>query len=401
MDFKRLGGRALGQALLFACGVGVVVALHFGLYACTAVLVLLATWLGAVAVWPTYEIGSPSARAPADPAAPSKAEQRWLGSLLDQTPAPLLVLHPDGVIRTGNRAARTLFRTDDRLILPPDLLVAALNSPSPAERLTVTLESEGVPRAFAVSMSDLVGPDGALRLAVLLDIQPEIRAAEAAALRDLLQVLSHEIMNALTPIASLAGTAVELLSDQTPSSTAHARDAVETVARRAEGLTRFVDAYRTLARLPPPSLKPTRLGALLDEVARVFRSRWERQGVLLELNEPAIDFDLDLDMDLLVHALMNVMSNGAEAALAGPGERRLVRLTARARETGAVLTIEDSGPGVAPADRDRVFRPFFTTKAQGTGVGLSFARQVALSHGGDLALAPQRAGTGAEFLLTI
>jgi len=401
MDFKRQAGRALGQALLFACGIGVVIALHFGLYACTAVLVLLAVWLGSATIWPTYEIGSPSARAPADPAMPSKAEQRWLGSLLDQTPAPLLVLHPDGVIRTGNRAARTLFRTDDRLIQPPDTLVHALNSPSLTERLTVTLDTEAGPRAFAVSMSDLVGPEGALRLAVLLDIQPEIRAAEAAALRDLLQVLSHEIMNALTPIASLASTAVDLLGDETPDATVHARDAVETLARRAEGLTRFVDAYRTLARLPPPALKPTRLGALLGEVSRVFRSRWERQGVMLELNEPALDFDLDLDMDLLVHALMNVMSNGAEATLAGPGERRLVKLTARARENGAVLTIEDSGPGVAPADRERVFRPFFTTKAEGTGVGLSFARQVALSHGGDLALLPQRPGTGAEFLLTI
>jgi len=401
MDFRRLGGRALGQALLFACGTGAVIALHFGLYACTAVLVLLAIWLGSVAIWPTYEIGSPSARTPSDAATPSKAEQRWLGSLLDQTPAPLLVLHGDGIVRTGNRAARTLFRTDDRLIQPPGALVAALNSPSPTERLTVTLDTENGSRAFAISMSDLVGPEGALRLAVLLDIQPEIRAAEAAALRDLLQVLSHEIMNALTPIASLAGTAVDLLGDETPASTAQARDAVETLARRAEGLTRFVDAYRTLARLPPASLKPTRLGALLGEVARVFRSRWERQGVVLEVNEPAMDFDLDLDMDLLVHALMNVMSNGAEAALASAGEKRLVKLTARAREAGAVLTIEDSGTGVPPADRERVFRPFFTTKAQGTGVGLSFARQVALSHGGDLALLPQRAGTGAEFLLTI
>jgi two-component system, NtrC family, nitrogen regulation sensor histidine kinase NtrY len=401
MDFRRRAAQALGQAALFACGIGVVIAAHFGLYACIAVLLLLAVWLGSVTVWPTYEAGAPTARAPTDPATPSKAEQRWLGSLLDQTPAPLLALHPDGVIRTGNRAARTLFRTDDRLVQTPDALVAALNSPSPTERLTVTLDTEGGPRAFAVSMSDLVGPEGALRLAVLLDIQPEIRAAEAAALRDLLQVLSHEIMNALTPIASLAGTAVDLLGDETPASTAHARDAVGTLARRAEGLTRFVDAYRTLARLPPPSLKPTRLGALLGEVARVFRSRWERQGVVLEVSEPALDFDLDLDMDLLVHALMNVMSNGAEATLAAPGERRLVRLTARARESGAVLTIEDSGPGVMPADRERVFRPFFTTKTEGTGVGLSFARQVALSHGGDLTLLPQRAGIGAEFILTI
>jgi len=401
MDFKRIGWRALRQALLFACGIGVVVALRFGLYACTAVLLLLSVWLASVAVWSVHVTDSPSPRSITDAATPSKAEQRWLGSLLDQTPAPLLVLHPDGVIHTGNRAARLLFRTDDRLIDAPSTLAHALNSPSANERLTVVLDTDGGPSAFALSMSDLVGPEGALRLAVLLDIQPEIRAAEAAALRDLLQVLSHEIMNALTPIASLAGTAVDLLSDQTPASTAQARDAIETLARRAEGLTRFVDAYRTLARLPPPSLKPTRLGALLGEVARVFRSRWERQRVTLEVNEPALDFDLDLDMDLLVHALMNVLSNGAEAALAAPGETRWVKLTARARDNGAVLTIEDSGLGVAQPDRDRVFRPFFTTKAEGTGVGLSFARQVALSHGGDLALLPQRAGTGAEFLMTI
>jgi len=154
-----------------------------------------------------------------------------------------------------------------------------------------------------------------------------------------------------------------------------------------------------MARLPPPNLKPVDLGALLDEVARVFRSRWDAQGVALEVNRPALAVIVDMDLDLMVHALMNILSNGAEATL-GAGSRQ-VSLAGEPLDAGARLTIRDSGPGVAPVDRDRIFQPFFTTKAEGTGVGLSFARQVARSHGGDLTLLPQQTGAGAVFVLNL
>jgi signal transduction histidine kinase len=180
-------------------------------------------------------------------------------------------------------------------------------------------------------LTDVTGPAGAMtRLAALLDIEPELRAAEAGALRELLQVLSHEIMNALTPVASLASTAVELMGDQTPASTALAREAVATLGRRAEGLTRFVEAYRTLARLPPPRLAPTAIAALVDETARLFRSRWSAQGVELEtsLLSPG-DLLVKLDPDLMIHALMNILSNAAEAALAGPAGPARARVRRR------------------------------------------------------------------------
>jgi len=401
MASRRQAARILGQVSLFASGVGIVIAWQAGFYASATLLALVGFWLAAVAAWPepSAALEARSAEAPDDDSV--RAEQRLLGSLLDQTPAPLLVLHPDGVVRAGNRAARALFRTDDRLVSPPPALVDVLRDDPSGGRLTVDLDTDTGPRTYAVSMTDLVGPSGALRLAALLDIQPEIRAAEAAALRDLLQVLGHEIMNALTPIASLAATASDLLCDETPSPTALARDAVATLARRAEGLTRFVEAYRTLARLPPPNLKPTSLNALLEETARVFDSRWRALGVILKVTLLDPDVTVRLDLDLMVHALMNILSNGAEAALTSPGAAPWVTLTAEAFEAGVNLKMEDSGPGIAPADRDRVFQPFFTTKGTGTGVGLSFARQVALSHGGELTLSPQLARTGATFLLTL
>jgi two-component system, NtrC family, nitrogen regulation sensor histidine kinase NtrY len=401
--FRRVAAAALSQALLFACGAGAVTAQRAGLPATALVLGLVALWIAAATAWAARP--RPVARAPApvhDAEADAiRAEQRLLRSLIDQTPAPLLMLRADGSLRAGNRAARALFRVDDRLPSPSPALLDALAAGPGGGRTTVELDTEAGPHTYAMSLADLAGPDGDIRLAALLDIQPEIHAAEAAALRDLMQVLSHEIMNALTPVASLAATAVELLEDGTAASTALARDATATLARRAEGLMRFVDAYRTLARLPPPVPQPVGLIALMDEAGRLFRSRWAPKGVRLDLTPPSPDMIVRLDPDLTIHALSNLLSNAAEAALGGTARPPRVELAVRPRDDGAILVVADSGPGVAEADRDRIFHPFFTTKAEGTGVGLSFARQVALSHGGDLTLAPAAPNEGATFLLRL
>jgi signal transduction histidine kinase len=208
-------------------------------------------------------------------------------------------------------------------------------------------------------------------------------------------------MNALTPVASLAATARDLLRDEDSPPALLALDAVATLARRADGLTRFVEAYRTLARLPEPVLAQVSLGALLDEAAQLFRGRWETRGVRLRLDKPSPDIVVELDLDLMVHALANILSNGAEAALAAGCPTPVVTLTAQVRDGVTRLTIEDNGRGVRPADQETIFRPFFTTKPQGSGVGLSFARQVALSHGGSLTLATPEPGRGARFVLAL
>jgi signal transduction histidine kinase len=415
-DWRRPLGAVASPVLLFVCGGLAILAVQGSLYACGLVCLLAGVWLAAWtstrSIRPPAGYASPRAVAPKASPAPD-----LLANLLDQTPAPLLIRDPDGVIRAGNRAARALFGTDDRLLDPAPDLVRALTVGAPGERLTLSLPHAGAAgglRTYAMPVTDVThadatspdqsAPAGAVtRLAALLDIEPELRAAEAGALRELLQVLSHEIMNALTPVASLAATAGELLEDQTPASTALAREAVATLGRRAEGLTRFVEAYRTLARLPPPRLAPTALSGLIDETARLFRSRWAALGVDLELGVTPSDLVVRLDPDLMIHALMNILSNAAEATLAAPRDTppSVGLFVGRGPAGGVELVIDDNGPGVALEDRDRIFQPFYTTKAEGTGVGLSFARQVALSHGGTLTLAPQALGRGATFVLTL
>ena len=389
---------ALERVIVFVCGLGLAYAIGAHLYICAVLLVLIASWTIAHSVWNRPARPAIVPLPPVADPAEALTQIRLLRSMVDQTPAPLLTLHPDGAIRAANRAARRLFGVEDRLVTPLPELTAALRHGAPEHRLTVRLAVGAELRAYAISIADLTGPGGQVRLAAMLDIEPEIRAAEAAALRDLMQVLSHEIMNALTPVASLAATARDLLSEEDSEQAKLARDAVATLARRAEGLTRFVEAYRTLARLPAPTLSRVSLGDLLDEVAQMFHGRWAPKGVSLNLVKAAPDVILDLDLDLMVHALSNVVSNGAEAAF--DSETPAVTLAAHVHEGHPRLVIEDNGPGVPACDRDLVFDPFFTTKPDGSGVGLSFARQVALSHGGDLLLAPAASGRGAKFIIT-
>ena len=401
MAFRRLLPAILLAGLPPACGIGAVLAVQGRLYACAAVL-------GLTGLWAAAHLGWAASRRPPLPAPPSQpadgasaeVELRLVRSLLDQTPAPLVIAGPDGALTAGNRAARRLFGVDNRLADPPPDLRAALGHGESARRLAVRLETPDGPHVYAVSIADLVSPRGPLRLAILIDIQPEIRAAEAAALRELMQVLSHEIMNALTPVASLAATARDLLRDE-PSAPAEVLDAVATLARRAEGLTRFVEAYRTLARLPAPVRAQVSLFALMDEATQLFRGGWAARGVRLDVVRPASDIILDLDLDLMVHALVNILSNGAEAALEGGCADPAVTLAAEIEDGVARLTVQDNGPGVAPADCEAIFRPFFTTKPHGSGVGLAFAHQVALSHGGSLGLAPPGPERGARFVLAL
>jgi len=374
------------------------------LWACVLLLAIFVLWTIGQAAWlEATRPGLAPAAAPLEPKDGAYAQIHLFKTLLDHSPAPLITVSHDGALRAGNRAARRLFRTDDRLIDPPPDLVTALTQSDPGRRLTIALPTAEGSHAYAVSIAHLIDARGPTRLAALIDIQPEIRAAEAAATRDLLQVLSHEIMNALTPVASLAATAKDILEDADSAPLIQARDAVDTVARRAEGLNRFVEAYRSLARLPEPALAPVSATALLHEVAQLFHGRWAGQGVVLTLEKPRPDIILDLDRDLMVHALGNLLSNGAEAALEGMSGRAEVSLGMEMAQGRARITVRDNGPGVDPANAEAIFQPFFTTKPHGSGIGLSFARQVAASHGGTLrlSLGQQAVRAGAMFILTL
>ncbi len=314
------------------------------------------------------------------------AEGAALAAALDQVPIPLLSYGPDRCVRALNRAARTLFRTDDRPADVPVELTDAIERNDTGAGKVVRLHD----RAYAVGVSEVVTAGRAVRLVSLADVQSELRVAEATALRDLLRVLSHEIMNSLTPVASLAGVARKHLDGETSEAAGAAREALDFLIQRAGGLARFVEAYRSLARLPEPEPESVDPGALLHDVIRVFEQSPVARGVAIDLDLPADITRLDLDEALMAQALINVLTNAAEACAAAEGPRRIGVSIVRHHDEVRIC-IGDTGAGIADGLRDKIFHAFVTTKPTGTGTGLNLARQIALAHGGDLVLLEESA----------
>lgn len=399
MGSRRLWAGLAAQLTVFVCGALAILAWRAHLPANTLLLGLAA--VGAAA-WVAVQVGRAGSDGKPEPEPPPEnldreRARRTLQAFLDQAPTPLVTWRHGGPTTAVNRAARRLFRTDDVVSGPAGDLVSATLEGSPDTRRTVRLTSDGVARTYAISIAEVVGAGGALRLAALTDIEAEIQAAEAAALRELLQVLSHELMNSLTPLASLAQSAAEMLAEYDPADLPLVRESVAVIARRADGLHRFVEAYRRLARLPAPAPRRVSLGELLAEAAQLFESRWTAQGVRLEFAPPRPDILIRLDPDLTAQALLNLLINAAEAALAGDGAPPTVRLSAHPTGEGAAIVVEDNGPGVSADRAAEVFRPFFTTKAEGAGIGLSLARQAVVSQGGQLLL--ESSAEGARFVV--
>ncbi len=257
------------------------------------------------------------------------------------------------------------------------------------------------PNVGWVSVATSAATEGVSRLAVLTDVQAEMQAAEARALRDLLQVLGHEIMNSLTPVTSLAESAHALLAGGDAAELPRVADALETIRRRAQGLDRFVQGYRTLARLPPPVMRPTSVTGVLRDAAALFETRWASRGVALTLSAPDPDVVARMDPNLIGQALLNLLANAAEAAEAGRNRPPTVLLSGSAASGHVTFRVSDSGDGVPQGREDAIFQPFFTLKPDGTGIGLGLARQIASSHGGTLSLESPQPDVGASFVVSI
>ncbi len=315
------------------------------------------------------------------------ARDEDLRVILDQLPVPL-VRHVDGRRPEAlNRAARALFQTDDVIVTEmPELVKALSEAASGSQAVLPVLGGQ-----YAVSVSEVASDSGHARLAALMDVQTEMHKAEAAAMRDTLQVLSHEIMNSLTPVASLADVAATFL-DKDPADVASASEALATLARRAGSLTRFIEAYRSVARLPDPVMQLVEPARLVRDVANLFL-RTPGHGAIewtVEIGDTLSR--LNLDEPQISQALINVITNAIEATDGLDGPRR-IRIAASEAQHNVVITVSDNGPGVPDSVRANLFTAFATTKPAGTGTGLNLARQIALAHGGNLQLATHQPTT--------
>jgi len=231
----------------------------------------------------------------------------------------------------------------------------------------------------------------------LQNISSDLDASELEAWEQMARVLAHEIMNSLTPVASLAGTASDLLASDGPGEREKAREAIGTVAERADSLMEFVQAYRSFSRLPAPSIQTVSARSLLERVQRLMAAEIEARDVQWLVDIEPSNLDIDVDPDQLELVLINLLRNALHAVAAC--DTPSIEMTVRLDRQGALrIEVADNGPGVPQARRDRIFVPYFSTRRGGSGIGLALSRQVMSAHGGSITVR-DNAPTGARFRL--
>ncbi len=329
---------------------------------------------------------------------------RYLQAVVDHVPVPLMALAPQGTLDFLNNAARRFFaphvltRVEDLDRFGPDLRKTMAHM-RVGERQLVKLINDSVTIRSAISATEIVVDSVPIRLIALQNISSELEETELEAWQQLVQVLTHEVMNSITPVTSLAQTAAELLKDgkHDPETLADVKNAVDTVARRANALTRFVQSYRQLSRLPQPEQQRLLVSDLFKRLDTLIGAEWRERNLTMDMKVTPPGLTVNADPEQLEQILINLAQNASEA-LDGRVCAK-VWLTGSLNHQGRVIIeISDNGPSVPPELRERIFVPFFTTKHTGSGIGLALTRQVMIAHKGSISVR-EREGGGAIFTL--
>lgn len=330
-------------------------------------------------------------------------QAQYLQALVNHVPVALLAIEYSGAVQLLNFAARRLFEsacpTRADFARHGEGFAAGIEQLRPGDGAVLRMERSTGPLQLKATATDLVVAGKRRRLISLQNIETELSAQELAAWQTVIRVMAHEVMNSLTPVTSLAATAKGLIvqaegaikDDAAQAALADAAEALETLGRRSEGLLHFVQNHRRITKRMVAKIERLRIERVFARLSRLLAADLGARAIALTLSVEPANLEVEADAELIDQALINLMRNAIEALRDNPDSK--VTLSAfRDRDGHMVMAVADNGPGIAPDQREKVFVPFFTTKRQGSGVGLTLTRQIAMLHGGTVAISETEGG---------
>ena len=319
---------------------------------------------------------------------------RYLQTVVQHVGIGLIAFTHDGEVGLINTAAKRLLRVPylknvKTLENLSKTLVATLLQMQSGGKALIKIDDKNEFLHLAIYATEFKLREQQFTLVSVQNIQSELEEKEMEAWQNLIRVLTHEIMNSVTPIASLASTVNDLLvapksgGDIYADAIGDMRGAVQTIQKRSEGLLHFVDAYRSLTRIPRPNFKIFRITELFNGVEQLLRASFKEKTVNLNVKVEPESLELTADPEMVEQVLINLLLNAIQA-LDGKADAK-IELVSRLDERGRVIIqVGDNGPGIIPEVLDKIFIPFFTTKPEGSGIGLSLSRQIMRLHRGTI-----------------
>lgn len=320
-------------------------------------------------------------------------QSRYLQTLVSHVPVALVSADERGLVQLLNMAARRLFGTvlteTAQFARHGEAFAVGMESIRPGSTAILRMERPSGTLLLKVAVTELALGGIRYRLISLQNIESEMSAQEMAAWQTVIRVMAHEVMNSLTPVSSLAATAQDLVSgviQQLPADDPRtialkdASEALETVARRSQGLLHFVQNHRRLTKHLVTQIEVAPLQRIFARLRRLLSNDLAARDIQLTSSVTPETLEIAADIELLDQALINLLRNAIEA-LRDTAEGRIALTAQRDPDGRVAIAVADNGPGIAPDQREKIFVPFFTTKRQGSGVGLTLVRQIATAHG--------------------
>lgn len=326
------------------------------------------------------------------------AEERlhFLQRVVQHIGISLVVLRSDGTVEMTNPAMKKLLgpgaiRSIDTIAERNENLARTLREIGDRDKVTINFHAAAGLRKLVLNAACFEQQSGAFKLVTIRDATTELAEQEMEAWEKLVRVLTHEIMNSVTPIASLAGTVDEMFDEvdkatdpnEADNDIENMRSALKTIRRRSEGLLHFLKSYRSLTSIPTPSLQIIPVTELFERVEQLSRARIDTDRITLSSSIDPASLEITADLNLIEQVLINLINNALQSI--NESDTGSIHLAASLKDNGqVVIQVSDNGPGIPPDLLDKIFIPFFTTRANGNGIGLSLSRQIMRKHKGDL-----------------
>lgn len=338
---------------------------------------------------------------------------QFLNHIVDQVNQAMVCFDLQGKVTLSNRAAKNLLSTHNIFnvssfsSVDPALPQILMSLREGQEKL-MSFMKNGELHKYAASCTSLKLLDKKYKLVVLHDIRNTLQEQEHDSYRKLIRVLTHEIMNSVTPILSLSQAMSESLKNEensfrplgelSPQESADLIEGYHAIEIRSRALMRFVNDFKTLSKLPPPKLQNVEVEEMLRGLVTLQKSTIESKGIDLVMTlSPSIN-NIRADKDLIEQVLINLLKNAFDATQNVNQPR--IEIDVFENNGTVFISVSDNGVGIPLDNFDKVFVPFFSTKLDGSGIGLSLSHEIMRLHGGTITVRSEQ-GKGATFTISL
>lgn len=332
----------------------------------------------------------------------SQLKDQYFSKIIEHIGVGVLVFDEKNFVTNANQSAIDLFGLQvithlSQIAQIDSKFSDMLASLGDNSKLVLPLNINGNEKSIMSQCSVISLSDKSVHLVTIQDIHAELERKEVDAWKKLIRVLSHEIMNSLTPITSIAQTLENQWSN--PSSInedtiKNSINGLSVISERCSGLAKFVQSYRMLTNIPKPVRSTIGIIDLFERFS-IFTSPMKSQyGVEIRFTAPKTDFNISIDEQMFMQVIINLVKNSSEALCNSRTPIPTIEVTASRLASGETeIAVKDNGPGIPDEIKNEIFVPFFTTKEMGSGIGLSYSQQVLRAHGGSLVCHSDSNGT--------